>query len=120
MKKKLLIVEDDADIANNLKVLLEEEGYRVHIAQNGKLALDILRTAHCLPSLILLDLMMPIMDGFEFRREQLSDPKLASIRVVIMSADGHVAEKLAITSADAYLTKPFEMEKIINVVELLS
>jgi CheY-like chemotaxis protein len=82
----ILIIDDDASIRELLVEVLEEEGYPVQSASNGEEALSILRTLPKLPKLILLDLMMPVMDGWAFRQEQLQDPLLIGIPVVVLSA----------------------------------
>ena len=74
MSARILIVEDDEDIARNLRELLEGEGHVVEWASNGRVALDYLRGTADRPSFILLDLMMPVMDGYEFRTEQEKEP----------------------------------------------
>ena len=85
----ILVVDDDEDIRATLSDLLEDEGYVVVQAANGQDALDYLR-GHPPPSLVLLDLMMPIMDGYRFRAEQKNDQALGSIPVVVMTARGVV------------------------------
>jgi CheY-like chemotaxis protein len=112
---RLLLVEDDPGVRNTLRMLLELEGYRVETAENGRVGLERLR-ADDLPFLILLDLAMPVMDGAQFRREQLADPQLAHIPVVVCSAiapDGIAAKQL---KAVAYLTKPFHIDALLSVI----
>ncbi len=116
MEKTVLIVEDDHSIRETIKEILEFEGYAVLLAENGQKALDVLREASKLPHLIFLDLMMPVKDGFAFRKEQEKDPLLKNIPVVIMSADGHVFEKKARTGASDYLQKPAELDEIFEVL----
>lgn len=119
MSAKLLVVEDDADIRRNLKRLFESEGYSVEIAENGKIALEALMNSADLPSVIILDLMMPIMDGFEFREEQEKIARISSIPVVIMTADGHIDEKKMRTKASAALKKPADAVIILDTVAKL-
>ena len=114
--KTILIVEDDLDIREALTHILEFEGYHVTCVGNGQEALDYLR-ANPNPSLILLDLMMPVMDGWQFRAEQVKDPNLAKIPVVIVSADGRVYQKAATIGASGYLKKPVELEVLLNTVQ---
>jgi len=85
----VLVVEDDRDVRESLVAVLEDAGYRVMSAADGRAALDLLR-AGPRPAVILLDLMMPVMDGFEFRAEQVRDPSLADVPGGIRSswADG--------------------------------
>src|SRR5258706_12954853 len=84
--RTLLVVEDDADIRDALDGLLSTEGFRIAGCSNGREALDWLRTSPK-PDLILLDLMMPVMDGWQFRVEQKQDPALATIPILALSAD---------------------------------
>ena len=114
--KSILIVEDDAAIAESLKELLETEGYRVKWAANGRKALELLRKTPNLPNLIVLDLMMPHMDGYQFRAEQEMDPKLSLIPVVLMTADGHIEAKTFKIGAKAYLNKPLDIDQVLAAV----
>ncbi len=100
-----------------LRQLLEEEGYPVDAAMNGQEALDFLREARELPALILLDLMMPVMDGFRFRLEQEKDARLASIPVVIMTADGNIESKEMKIGARAAIKKPMDIVAVIETVQ---
>jgi CheY-like chemotaxis protein len=84
----VLIAEDDLEILETLTALMEDEGYRVVAVRNGHEALAALRTpGRAPPCMILLDLMMPGMNGIEFRNEQLRDPALSGIPVVLLTAD---------------------------------
>src|SRR5262249_26330672 len=89
----ILLVEDDGDTRDGITPVLEGVGYKVESVTNGQEALDQLRTSTAPPCLILLDLMMPVMDGWQFRDEQQRDPFLSSIPVVVVSADGNVDQK---------------------------
>jgi CheY-like chemotaxis protein len=82
----ILIVEDDAPIREMLVEILEDEGYPVQGASNGQEAFAALRTIPTLPKLVLLDLMMPVMDGWTFRQKQLQDPLLRGIPIIVLSA----------------------------------
>jgi CheY-like chemotaxis protein len=114
--KKILIVEDDEAIMLSLIELLKISGFDVSYAYNGQEALELLRSSESLPSLILLDLFMPVMDGFQFREEQIKDPKLKEIPVVVMSADGQANKKLKNTAVQDYLKKPARIEAILDTV----
>jgi CheY-like chemotaxis protein len=81
----ILIVDDDTDVREVLGELLADEGYETRMCPNGRAALDMLRGG-ARPRLILLDLMMPVMDGWQFRAEQLRDAALRNIPVVVMTA----------------------------------
>jgi CheY-like chemotaxis protein len=112
----IFIVEDDEDIRASLADLLEGEGYVVATACNGREALDKLRAEGARPNLIILDLRMPVMDGYEFSAEKARDEALRDIPVVIMSAERQIEESRAKTGAQATLKKPASIETILGVV----
>lgn len=114
--QQVLIVEDETDIREALGELLRDEGYEVSSCSNAVEAFDRLRHSTP-PDLILLDLMMPEMDGWQFRVEQRRDPALASIPVIAVSADS-TAKALAI-DADAYLRKPIDYPKLLETIDRL-
>lgn len=120
MSSKILIVEDDQDIRRNLKRLLEIEGHTVDVAENGQVALEFLQTVADLPRMIFLDLMMPVMDGFEFREKQCSDARLAHIPVAIMTANDRTDAKRQKISAQIVLRKPASVEDILDAVAKLA
>jgi two-component system response regulator CpxR len=109
----VLIVEDDADIRELLSSVLALEGYPVVTAADGAEGLEQLRAAH--PALVLLDLMMPSMDGWEFRRLQMMDPTLAEVPTVILSGDGRLEAKAA-SLGTAFLRKPVDLDELLSVV----
>ena len=114
--RALLVVEDDVDIREALDGLLSMEGFRVTGCSNGREALDVLHeSTH--PDLIVLDLMMPVMDGWQFRVAQKDDPQLANIPVLALSADA--TAKAAAIDADAYLKKPVDYETLIDTIDRL-
>lgn len=114
----ILIVEDDDDIREALTQILELEGYVVREAVNGREALDMSAKGPT-PDLILLDLMMPVMDGWQFRAEQLKDPVLAKVPVVVISADAGVHEKVTTFGAASVLPKPISLDRLLRAVESL-
>ena len=114
--RTLLVVEDDADVREALDGLLSTEGFRVTGCSNGLEALEVLR-ASPKPDLILLDLMMPIMDGWQFRVAQKDDPELANIPVLALSADS--TAKAAAIDAEAYLRKPVDYDTLIDTIDRL-
>jgi CheY-like chemotaxis protein len=114
-RKRVLLVEDDRDVREALMQVLEFEGYDVASAENGLEAMERLR-GHAPPSVILLDLMMPVMDGRQFRAAQLQDPALAGIPVIVISADGQVEQKIAGLGIAAYLRKPIEVEDLLELI----
>jgi CheY-like chemotaxis protein len=113
----VLVVEDDLDIREVMRMVLEASGYQVLEAGDGAEALVVAR-AHR-PRLILLDLMMPGMDGFQFRESQLRDPAIATIPVVIVSGGGAVPQKAAELGAAGYLVKPTDLQRLLAVMQEL-
>jgi len=115
-KAIVLVVEDDPDIRETIAQILEEEGYALLVAENGQEALRRLEEGPR-PRLILLDLMMPIMDGWEFREQQRRDPRYADIPVIIVSADGNVRQKATQLGADGHIRKPVGIDELLAVVQ---
>ena len=116
MAKLILIVEDDLDLARLVAEILEGAGYRTAVAANGYEALAHLQT-NGRPDLILLDMMMPVMDGWKFREEQRRLPALASIPVVTVTADGDARGKAASIQAAGYVAKPITIDTLLDEVE---
>jgi len=114
--KEILIIEDDLEIRESLIEILGEEGYLVRGSSNGKEALDYLNLSKTLPALLLLDLMMPVMDGFQFRAEQMKNEKLAQIPTVVLSANSDLARKVRGIGISQYIKKPFELDSLIKIV----
>ena len=112
----VLLVEDDLDIAEAILDVLMDEGYEVAHATNGREALDLL-LSQPEPAVILLDLMMPEMDGPQFRALQLSDARLSKIPVVVISADRMIAEKARALGAWGFVVKPLKPEQLVSVIE---
>jgi CheY-like chemotaxis protein len=108
----ILVVEDDADLCETLALLLEDLGYAVARAVNGQEALSQLRSAP-LPGLILLDLVMPIMNGWVFRDEQRQDPALAAVPLVVMSVVGDIQRQAVTLGAVACLGKPVDLNDLV-------
>src|SRR5262245_62669321 len=113
--KSILIVEDDDAVREALAAFLQLNGYDVVEAAHGEEALQHLRSSRAF-CMILLDLMMPVMNGWEFRTHQLSDPKLAKIPVVVVTADSSAAKKAAQGGAAAYMMKPIELDDLLEQV----
>jgi CheY-like chemotaxis protein len=110
-QKNILVVEDDRDIQAAITLVLETQGYRVAAAANGRDALDYLHRSEP-PDLVLLDLMMPVMDGWQFRREQKRDPALAAIPVIVISSASN-APSLGVKDV---LEKPVAFDRLLNTV----
>ncbi len=105
-KNLIMLVEDDHAIRTDLSMLLEMEGFEVTSAENGAVAVDILKTSQKNPALIILDIMMPVMDGWQFREEQMKIETASSIPVVVMTADGRAADKAKQMKAQGFVQKP--------------
>jgi CheY-like chemotaxis protein len=112
----VLIVEDDAATRDALSIILEDEGFRVRTAANGREAIDLLHSSYR-PKVILLDLMMPVMDGWQFRAAQKLTPSLESIPVVVLSADGNIRQKASAIGAACYLQKPVEINDLLEALQ---
>ena len=108
----VLIVEDDEDLRDMMAQMLTIEGFRTATASNGREALDYLQTEK--PNVILLDLMMPVMDGWEFRRQQKADPELAPVPVIVLSALDPA--RAATVDAAAFLKKPLDFDRLLALV----
>jgi CheY-like chemotaxis protein len=113
---RVLLVEDNDDIRESYATLIRERGYDVQTAVNGRDALDKLEAAGSV-DVILLDLMMPVMDGWQFRRRLLDEPKWAAIPVVLMSGAGELERHARSLGAAAYLEKPIRLNALYGVLE---
>ena len=111
----VLIIEDDPDLRDALSQLLSGEGYQVTTAADGREGLDRMGVPPR-PGLVLLDLMLPQMDGFEFRVRQLEDPELAGIPVIVFSGGGDVERKVARLDVAASLMKPLDFGTLLDYV----
>jgi twitching motility two-component system response regulator PilH len=112
---RILVVEDDADLRDAMVHLLKRAGYVAIGAANGYEALHRLR-GRPVPCLILLDLMLPAMDGWQFRRRQLEDPELARVPVIVCSAYGDEARTLASLHVEHYLEKPLDPGVLLDLI----
>ncbi|HEX4462894.1 MAG TPA: response regulator [Polyangia bacterium] len=111
----VLVIDDDVDIRDSIGDILELRGYRVARAANGREALERLKSGPP-PCVILLDLMMPVLNGWEFREQQSRDARLAGVPVVVISGDGSTDEKAAKIGVSEFLRKPLELSAILDVV----
>ena len=111
------VVDDDVSIRESLSDLLADEGYHVITASNGREALEKLRRlGDNRPCLILLDLMMPVMNGPQFFVEKQRDPSLAAIPVVVISADGNLMQRASAFGAE-YIPKPVRLDTVLKAIE---
>ena len=111
------MVEDDADLRSALDEVLSDEGYCVTGAAHGREALALLRGERDRTSLILLDLTMPVMNGWQFRAEQRGDPELSRIPVVVLSAGEHLPEQLRPLGISDYVRKPIELSLLLHTIQ---
>ena len=114
--RRILVVEDDDELRSALSDSLMVEGYDVSTASNGLEALNSLKHGPT-PLLILLDLMMPVMNGWQFRNAQKEDPTLAKIPVIVLSAVGNHVQKVEPLDAVAFMRKPFDLEVLLATVD---
>src|SRR6476469_1600253 len=118
--KKILTVDDDESIRQSVTEMLEMEGFEAVWAKNGQVAIDYLnRIPEAeLPDLVLLDYMMPVMNGKEFFREKEKNPRLAKIPVVMMTANGNLVNVMDnVESAGGYMSKPMDYETVVKMVK---
>ena len=115
VRGRVLIVEDDTDLRETLSQILTDEGYRVWSAEHGQAALDCLRDGSK-PCLILLDLTMPVMNGWQFRAEQREDPDLAGIPVVVISAGANLADQVVPLGIHDFIRKPIQLGQLLATV----
>jgi two-component system response regulator CpxR len=111
----ILIVDDDVDIREVLAEALEDHGFDVVTAADGLEALTLLRSMAAPPSVILLDLMMPVMNGYEFLEERRKDAVLASIPVAIITA-GHGVDRDRLQNIASIIPKPLNLPKLVGVL----
>ena len=117
--KKILIVDDEPNIVMTLEYTFKKSNYEVFIARDGQEALDILKTNF--PDVIILDIMMPMVDGFATLEQIRKDENLTHTKVLFLSAKNKESdiEKGMALGADAYMTKPFSIKKVVEKVEEL-
>ncbi|KAA3626370.1 MAG: response regulator [Proteobacteria bacterium] len=119
MAGEILVVDDEPNIVLSLEFLMKKEGYGVRTASNGEEAMQIIRESK--PDLVLLDVMMPRMDGYEVCQTVRSDPQLNDMLILMLTAKGREVERekgLAL-GADDYVTKPFATRDLVEKVRLL-
>jgi CheY-like chemotaxis protein len=112
-KKLIFVVEDSPDIQGLVKLLYEGEGYQVETGSNGDEAMTKLRNLPDLPSFILLDLMMPGMDGYQFRKLQETDADLAEVPIIVMTAEANAETKAISLGAKGYIKKPVDIKDLL-------
>jgi len=116
----VLVIDDDDDIRTTIQDVLEDQGFIVASAANGRVAMEMLQRAPSMPALILLDLMMPEMDGYAFRREQRKVPRLADIPVVLFSGNLDGGQAALDLDVSATMNKPLGLGDLVTLVEELA
>lgn len=119
MSKRILIADDEPSIVISVEFLLKREGFEVSVARDGEEALERIRTDR--PDLVVLDVMMPKLNGFEVCETVRADPELADVRILMLTAKGRDAEmrKGLDLGADAYIAKPFSTRDLVERVKSL-
>ena len=118
--KRVLVVEDDDEIRRSLAEILGDVGFEVETAENGQVALELLARMEPPPEVILLDLMMPVMDGWQLRAELDKRGGAArDIPIIVVTADGNARDKAAEVRARAYLRKPVRVEQLLELLDQL-
>ena len=117
MAKVILVADDDPDILSIVSMSLETQGYTVYKAANGREAVDLARQHH--PDLVLMDMMMPVVSGYEAVTELKADPSTSGITIVGLSAKAMATdmERATDVGIDGYITKPFRIAQVLSVVE---
>jgi CheY-like chemotaxis protein len=115
--KRVLVVEDDRDVRDSILEVLEDNEYEPLIASNGVEALEKLRDPEQRPCVILLDVMMPVMDGWGFRAVQSEDSELNAIPVVVLTAHASAAQTARDMRAAGFLRKPVELDDLLAAVQ---
>ena len=113
--KTILVVDDELGSAEVLSLILEEEGYRAFSAVNGQLALAQARDA--VPDLVIVDYMMPLMNGADFARALRADPQFAHTKIILNSGLPEVAIRDQFDGYDAFLRKPFKVDALLSLVQ---
>lgn len=113
----VLVVDDDIAIRQALEMVMTDQGLRCLGLPDGQRALDFLRSPEPLPDLIMLDVMMPIMNGWEFRRAQLMDPVLAAVPTILLTAATETAHYLAEFRIQEMLRKPVDLDTLFAAIE---
>jgi two-component system, chemotaxis family, chemotaxis protein CheY len=114
LPRTILVVDDDPGVLEVLELALEAEGYSVVVARNGREALD--QAALSRPHLMLVDLMMPIMDGWQFVREVRKVDQLDATPVIVLSAARNIDEMVRDLGVEAVVSKPFNLEDLLELV----
>lgn len=115
-KVTILLVDDEPNIIVPIEFLMKQQGFHVEKAYNGEEALTILKS--CIPNIIILDVMMPKMDGFQLAKKIRENPACENVHILFLTAKGTDSDKLNgyATGGEAYITKPFDNDQLVNIV----
>ena len=113
----LLLIEDDPDIRELLAEFLNMYGHSLALAANGREGLSYLRQTEKMPDVILLDLMMPVMNGEVFRKEQMNDERISHVPVIVLSADSQAHQRLESLCFNKFLEKPIDLDRLLILVQ---
>jgi CheY-like chemotaxis protein len=113
-RRRVLVIDDDAELRDLLSAVLKSEGYEVFTAENGAAALSVLRTM--VPDVIVLDLMMPVMNGWQFREAQAAIPQYAPIPTVCLSGYHQARHQAAALGINACVLKPFDVDDLVRII----
>jgi DNA-binding response OmpR family regulator len=113
----ILVVDDDNAIRETLRAILEEEGYAVGVAANGREALERLQVARTLPALCIVDLVMPVLNGWELCAALAANPTLARVPVLLISANSHLDERPPGLETVHLMPKPISFDRLLAHVE---
>jgi DNA-binding response OmpR family regulator len=116
MTERILVVDDDAGIQEFLSIALEAEGYEVILAQDGKGALEWLDANT--PDLIILDLMMPRMNGSDFVKALEQQGRRSALSLLLLTADAQAQAKASTLAVETYLSKPFDLQDLLDAITL--
>lgn len=116
MSRPLLVVDDDTDLREALEEVLRDAGYEVQGASNGKHALEVLGACKVLPGLVLLDMMMPVLDGAGFARAMRQQPQWRDIPVLVFSASANARQVAEEIGACGHLRKPVDVDTLLDAV----
>lgn len=114
---QILLVEDDEDVRDAVGETLMDAGYQVSMAGNGALALHTLQSSERVPDLILLDLMMPVMDGEHFIEQFKKEPRFSEVPVILLTADANAVRLAGKLGVHGALRKPVRLEELLSTVE---
>ncbi len=117
MNPRVLVVDDDADLREVVSEALADAGYEVANAEDGRAALDLLKKSPHLPAVVLLDVMMPVMNGIELARAMRRDPRLAPLAIVVFTAHADHVRVAEAVGAVASLTKPLKLQSLLDTIE---